>query len=182
MGPLLDSSNMFKLANAIPWAFPKKVIVLQDFMLPVDQVCNFIEKLEEQLDLWPIWLLPMRNTNKGPEKSAIFAMPTTGATTPGVEGEERSSSSRPGHYCNVGAYGIPKKGGYDFIPANEKLETLLWEHGGRKVFYSHAFYDRAFFYHSMYDGARYDRLRAAVCPDASFPEIYDKIVTKNGQL
>eukprot|EP01035_Chromulina_nebulosa_P017056 gene17056-22567_t len=34
MGKLLDSSSMFKLATALPWAFPKSVIVLQDFMLP----------------------------------------------------------------------------------------------------------------------------------------------------
>ena len=51
MGSLLDSSSMFKMANALPWAFPKNQIVLQDFMLPINKVGIFIDKLQTQLNV-----------------------------------------------------------------------------------------------------------------------------------
>ena len=50
-----------RLANLLPWAFPKHVIMLQDFMLPRSRMTSFLEYLQEKLQLWPIWLLPMRN-------------------------------------------------------------------------------------------------------------------------
>jgi len=80
------------------------------------------------LDLWTIWLLPMRNVESGCEGS-LFAQP------PALEG----------HLCNVGVYGIPKKK-YDFVSANKAMEGMLKRHSGRKVFYSHAFYSRETFY------------------------------------
>lgn len=163
MGSLLDSTNMFKLATALPWAFPKSVIVLQDFMLPFDNVDYFVNTLEEKLDLWPIWLLPMKNHQKA--NKALFGVP-------------RSLSS---HLCNVGAYGIPRKK-YNFIPDNQMLEKLLHKCNGRKVFYSHAFYERNFFYEELYPGKEYFKLRRKYVSDESLPEIFDKVVTKNGKL
>ena len=35
MDPLLDSSSMFRLANALPWAFPKQVIGMH-LLLPLE--------------------------------------------------------------------------------------------------------------------------------------------------
>ena len=62
------------------------------------------------------------------------------------------------------------------------IQDLLWTHGGRKVHYSHSFYDKEFFYSNLYDGERYAALRGKYCPDAALPDVYDKIVTKDGQL
>ena len=50
------------------------------------------------------------------------------------------------------------------------------------MLYSHAFYDRDFFYGSLYDGETYFRLRREYCADEALPEIFDKVVTKNGKL
>lgn len=163
MGPLLDSTMMFRLATALPWAFPKNTIVLQDFILPRKEVKEFFNSMQEQLSVWPVWLLPMRNI---PSRGSIFASPK------GQEGE---------HLCNVGAYGIPQRK-YQFIPDNIKLEELLYKHNGRKVYYSHAFYERNFFYKTLYEGARYFSLREKYCRDEALPEIFDKIVTKDGKL
>lgn len=161
LGPLLDSSNMFRLASMLPWAFPKHQIMLQDFMLPRIAVVSFLAGLQELLHLYPIWLLPMRNI-RNPRSLFVLS---------GVEGP----------MCNVGAYGIPRKA-FKFQSANEQLERSLWQHNGRKVYYSHAFYSRSFFYNSMYDGQRYFRLRDRYSATDAFPEIFDKIVTKNGRL
>ena len=163
MGPLLDSTNMFRLATALPWLFPKSTIVLQDFILPRGNVKAFFQSMQEQLQVWPVWLLPMRNI---PSKGSIFASPD------GLNGE---------HLCNVGAYGIPGKK-YNFIPDNKKLEDLLYKHNGRKVYYSHAFYLRDFFYNILYNGQKYFTIRKKYCGDEALPEIFDKIITKNGKL
>lgn len=183
MDPVLDSTNMFKLATTLPWAFPKKCIVLQDFMVPFDEVSRFIDGLQNHVPLWPIWLLPMRNihvtkVDSGSDKQdrAIFGF-----------AEDVSC-----HFCNVGAYGIPRKKKkhsdskaplrYQFESDNRQLESLLHDHRGRKVYYSHAFYEKEFFYKTLYDGSRYFEMRNKYCPDAGLPEIYDKIITKNGKL
>lgn len=88
--------------------------------------------------------------------------------------------SQTGDFCNIGAYGIPSSA-YSFEPANRQLEALLSEHGGRKVLYSHAFYSRQDFYSRLYDGARYFRMRERYCA-GPLPEMFDKVVTKSGQL
>ena len=57
----INSTLFGRLATALPWAFPKKVIVLQDFMLPRPNVSSFITDMQSKLSVWPIWLLPMKN-------------------------------------------------------------------------------------------------------------------------
>mmetsp|Transcript_24791 Transcript_24791/g.41304 ORF Transcript_24791/g.41304 Transcript_24791/m.41304 type:complete len:647 (+) Transcript_24791:78-2018(+) len=202
MDPLLDSSNMFLLANLLPWVFPRHEIVLQDFMLPYDKVDSFITDMQSQLQIWPIWLLPMYN------KFAATTGPGSTASSIGGDGDgdgggggatssseqvtgpadkkpifsvSKEAISMGQHFCNVGAYGIPQSK-YDFIPANKQLEETLFAHDGRKVYYSHAFYDRHRFYEQMYQGGRYFHLRSKYCPDGAFPEIFDKIITQNGKL
>jgi len=185
MGSLLSSSNMFALATLLPWAFPKKQIVLQDFMLPFASVANFHRDMQSLLageeaaasagggrGVWPVWLLPMRGCSsiQPAQHRAIFSLPDGPVASP--------------HYCNVGAYGIPSvsKGRYDFIPCNRRLEGLLTRCGGRKVLYSHAFYSRSEFYNQLYDGARYFKLRGKYCEDGALPEIFDKVVTRGNNL
>lgn len=167
MGPLLDNSAMFHLANLLPWAFPKSQIVLQDFMLPRSSCESFFTQSDEISSVWPIWLLPMRNfaANQQEEKTAVF-----GARKDDV-----------GDLCNVGVYGIPRNR-YSFEQANKLLEAVLFQHGGRKVYYSHSFYDREFFYNTLYNGQRYFGLRKKYGAEGALPEMWDKIVVKDGVL
>lgn len=161
MGRLLDSSAMFLLANLLPVVFPKRSIVLQDFMMPGESVEQFLSDLHKLLRVYPVWLLPMRNIES---KGVIFGGPPTKR-----------------NFCNVGVYGIPK-GRYDFVSDNRALEALMFRHGGRKVYYSHAFHSRRFFYEALHDGRAYFALRRKYGAEEAFPEVYDKIVTKNNQL
>ena len=73
LGSMLDSSNMFLLATALPWAFPKHQILLQDFMVPRNTVGSFFDRLQETTPLYPVWLLPMRNI---PTEGSIFTAPS----------------------------------------------------------------------------------------------------------
>jgi FAD/FMN-containing dehydrogenase len=167
MGSLLDNSAMFHLANLLPWAFPKKEIVLQDFMLPRPSVEEILHQSIAIAQVWPVWLLPMKNfaaNETREEKTPVF----------GVRFGETND------LCNVGVYGIPSNS-YDFVEANKRLEAALCQHGGRKVYYSHSFYEKDFFYENLYNGKRYRELRER-WKSLSFPEIWDKVVVKNGQL
>ena len=155
LGSMLDSSNMFLLATALPWVFPKHQILLQDFMVPRNTVGSFFDRLQELTPLYPVWLLPMRNI---PTEGSIFTAPSpfdiaastdalygprsgeTGGAGAGADNgllntlQGRRQRERSPHMVNVGAYGIPK-GLYSFETANRQLETILSQHGGRKVFY-----------------------------------------------
>lgn len=188
LDPLLDSTNMFKLAVALPWVFPKRQIVLQDFMLPIDRVDSFIDEMQSQLEVWPVWLLPMRNVhliNDDGTRGGVGSRSSSGSSSTALErpvfSVSRDAMPR-GHFCNVGAYGIPLISKYDYVPTNKRLEAILLRHEGRKVHYSHSFYDRNTFYNEMYDGLRYFGLRQRYCADRGFPEIYDKVITRDGRL
>ena len=195
LGSLLDSSNMFLLATLLPWVFPKHQIVLQDFMLPRNTVNSFFDRMQETTPLYPVWLLPMRNI---PTAGSLFTAPrpfdiaasTDALYGPGPVGSDGSSISdsdssarrkRSIHMMNIGAYGIPK-GTYAFEEANRALEMHLTRHGGRKVFYSHAFYNDKTFYDELYDGERYFKLREKYGAEGALPEIFEKVVTKSGRL
>lgn len=193
MGSLLDSTSMFQLATALPWVFPKKVIVLQDFMIPRKNLIHFIKELQAALGkLYPLWLLPMRNVDN---ENSIFTIPSSPPTViPKSEIISNTMSNNADdiivyyndkeniHFINCGVYGIPSKSSYDFIKDNIKLESILTKYHGRKVFYSHAFYSRAQFYNELYDGKKYFLLRDKYHATDVFPEVYDKVITKNGKL
>ena len=163
MGPLLDSSSMFKLANMLPWAFPKKMIALQDCMIPRSNVHLFIRDVGNLLNVYPLWLLPMRSVQA---KGSIFSIPTKVTE----------------NMINIGICGIPNKRDYSFKRDNIALENILNQVNGRKVFYSHSFYSREAFYGQLYDGKKYFDLRKRYHADNVFPEICDKVITKNERL
>ena len=83
----------------------------------------------------------------------------------------------------MGTYGIPRNP-YSFAADNVKMEELLHANNGRKVYYSHSFYDRSFFYDKskLHDGPKYFALRKAYGAENVFTEVFDKVVTKNGIL
>lgn len=164
-GSLLDSSNMFKLSIMLPWAFPKKTIVLQDCMLPAtnNRAANFLARAEELLDLYPVWLLPMVNLAEGEptDRRPIFGLASNAGCI----------------MCNIGLYGIPRKR-FDFMKDNRALEDILIEQDGRKVFYSVSMISEEELYEKLYDGKRYRKLRKSVGAEGAFPLLHQKILLK----
>ena len=58
-------------------------------MMPVGNVGEFVNRLNNKLGVWPLWFCPLKNYGApGP----IFGVPLNN-----------------GDYCNVGAYGIPRR-------------------------------------------------------------------------
>ena len=71
-----------------------------------------------------------------------------------------------------------------YIPWNYHIFWLIYQYFSNKyqVYYSHSFYDKNFFYEQLHDGKKYFDLRKKYKANNVFPEIYDKITTKNGNL
>jgi len=162
MGWALPSYKMYKMASALPGVFDKSEILLQDFMIPTGNVEAFVETLDDSLGVWPLWFCPLRNMRK---KGLIFGVPANG-----------------GHFCNVGAYGIPRKVKFDFERDNKLMEMAMLENGGRKVHYSHAYYPQDLFYGRIYDGEYYAELRARYMAEGGFPHVHEKVVTRGNRL
>jgi len=162
LGFALPSHKMYKMASALPAVFDKSEILLQDFMIPAGNVEAFVDTLEDSLGVWPLWFCPLRNLRK---KGVIFGVPANG-----------------GHFCNVGAYGIPRKVKFDFERDNKLMEMAMLENGGRKVHYSHAYYPQDLFYGRIYDGEYYAELRARYAAEDAFPHVHEKVVTRGNKL
>jgi len=162
LGFLLPSHRMYRLATALPKVFKKSEILLQDFMIPFPNVGEFVNRLNNHLGVWPLWFCPLKNYGApGP----IFGVPLN-----------------LGDYCNVGAYGIPRRKVFEFEEDNKRMEMDMLSLDGRKVHYSHAYYPVDLFYDTIYDGHKYGALRDKYKADGVFPHVYDKIITKPGKL
>ncbi|CAM9911530.1 unnamed protein product [Heterosigma akashiwo] len=86
-----------------------------------------------------------------------------------------------GDFCNVGAYGIPQKK-FNFKQDNIAMEEILSSLGGRKVFYSHAYYTEEDFFGKLYDGEKYHALRKKYGAEQKFRSVYEKVITKGNDL
>jgi delta24-sterol reductase len=81
-------------------------------------------------------------------------------------------------YVDIGAYGTPKKPGFDGRSALPLLERFVIDHHGYQALYAKTLLSEADF-RRMFDHSSYDRLRETLpyCKQA-FGEIYDKVSLK----
>ncbi|KAJ8064291.1 hypothetical protein OCU04_006637 [Sclerotinia nivalis] len=139
--------------------------IVQDLSLPYSTAERFIDYSASELDIWPLWLCPLREV-KGPTFH-----PST--TLPGP-----SSDAKP--MLNIGLWGAGSKDRFEFLRQNRRLEQKLAEFGGRKVLYSHTYYTEMEFW-SLYDKAWYDNLRTKY-QAISLPSVYDKVNVDIGKF
>lgn len=126
--------------------------LIQDLVLPRENVLSFLQFIDNILHKYPFWLcplLPAKNDKLSPNYI------NTSLT------------------INVGIY---KKFGHDyprFLQTNRDIEHKVMELRGRKVLYAHAYYQRDEFW-KIYDHAWYNALREKYFASTVFPDIYDK--------
>ncbi|KAJ2989126.1 hypothetical protein NUW58_g3628 [Xylaria curta] len=141
--------------------------MIQDLSLPYSTAESFIRYTSTELNIWPLWLCPLR------EVSEPTFHPST--TLPGPE-----DSPKP--MLNIGLWGPASRDLSFFVRQNRDLERILQELGGRKVLYAHTYYTEDEFW-KLYDKKWYDDLRNRYWA-GSLPTIYDKInvdYKKHGQ-
>jgi FAD/FMN-containing dehydrogenase len=134
--------------------------VIQDIEVPVDRLAEFIEFLDKQTGMSPLWLCPLKQRDP---RVTWELYPLNPATT----------------YVNVGFWG-----GVD-LPADEQepfhnraIEQMVTELGGRKSLYSTAFYPEDEFWAS-YGGPAYELLKKTYDPNDRFPGLYAKTVGRH---
>ncbi len=112
--------------------------IIQDFCIPSENLATFVEKIFQEIGIFPLWLCPTPKT-KNPQILSPHFLPTTNFVV------------------NVGVYGISPS---SKSPAElvHQLEGWTKQARGRKVLYSYSYYTPEEFW-SIYSKTDYDHLR-----------------------
>ncbi|KAK5994208.1 Delta(24)-sterol reductase-like protein [Cladobotryum mycophilum] len=164
-----DFSHTRTLYQALHGSGISSEFVVQDLGLPYDTAETFINFVDDELDIWPLWLCPLKEA----------AMPTfhpvtsDTAETPSEKDENTSlTPSRP--MLNIGVWGWGPRNNYEeFIHKNRALEDKLVELGGRKWLYAHTYYSEEEFW-KIYNRPWYQALREKYSA-TTLPTVYDKV-------
>ncbi|KAH6843442.1 hypothetical protein B0I37DRAFT_217890 [Chaetomium sp. MPI-CAGE-AT-0009] len=132
--------------------------MVQDLSLPYSTAEAFIGYTAEHLDIFPLWLCPL----KGIERPSFH---------PSYCGPDGDGPPQP--MINIGLWGAASDDVETFIRQNRDLESKLTDLGGRKVLYSHTYYTEDEFW-KLYDRPWYISLREKYGA-TTLPTLYDKV-------
>ncbi len=133
--------------------------IVQDCCMPSETVERLLRYIDQELHIYPLWLLPLKPSGELLDK---FGLSFTG--------------SEP--ITNVGIWGRTSPPTFDeFVTINRALETEVFQLGGRKTLYAHAYYPESEFW-KLYDKSHYDKLRKKYRADAIFDNLYDKVTVR----
>ncbi len=162
---LASTRQLYRMLHAIGDELLARHYVVQDYIMPDGEAASALAYYTGQpsLDIWPLWLCPVRMTGPRHPSNGGFGFPVQ-QTTPG------------GLMVNVGVYG-PPGGGAPFDPAvlNKALENKATALGGRKMLYAQSFYSEAEFW-SLFDRAAYERVREMYGAVGVFPDVATKLL------
>ncbi|KAL5356131.1 hypothetical protein BJX96DRAFT_162217 [Aspergillus floccosus] len=133
--------------------------VVQDLALPYSTAESFIDYTREKLDIWPLWLCPLKQS----------PAPTFHPHSDDVEAD----GCTPQQMLNIGVWGFGPADPDAFVAANRDLERRLRELGGMKWFYAHTYYGEEEFW-NIYDRQWYEGLRQKYSA-STLPSVYDKV-------
>jgi delta24-sterol reductase len=130
---------------------------IQDFYVPLSQTKKFLDISFDTLDIFPIWLCPIKST-KNPQRLSPHYL------------EEPM-------LIDVGIWGpVPSLNG-NLEKINKKFEEYLELYRGRKMFYAESFYSEQKFW-KIYDKRWYSSLRKKYKAEGIFPTIWEKVTVK----
>lgn len=154
--------------------------IVQDVAMPFATTEKLVDYTAEELDIWPLWLCPLKR--RAPPTFHPFTTTPPGTKKEGGGGagesgkEENGKEEEDPMMLNVGVWGWGPSDPSTFAAANRALEHKIAALGGMKWLYAHTYYDEPEFW-SMYQGRGwYDQLRAKYKADvAGLPSVYDKV-------
>jgi delta24-sterol reductase len=139
----------------------KEQHVIQDMLVPVNKLQLSIEKFDEQYQLYPLWLCPMK----------LYDVP--GFVQPKIEETM---------FVDIGAYGVPesaRRGEFDGETSGKVVEAFVAEHKGFQMLYADSYLTRDEF-RSMFDHTLLDKMRKQLGAEKAFPEPFAKVCHKVG--
>lgn len=146
--------NTRKLYDGLHACNISQEFFMQDFYCPIETTLQFLEYSEKNLDIFPIWLCPMKPT-----------------TTPQKISPHYLKSKM---LIDIGIWGQSKQYLKDNIGVNKEFETLAKKLGGRKMLYAHAYYTEDEFW-KVYDKEWYEKLREKYHANKIFPTVWQKV-------
>lgn len=145
--------NTRKLYDGLHASNISQDFFIQDFYCPLENALKFLEKSEKKLEIFPIWLCPMK---------------------PAVEDQKLSPSFiETDLIIDIGIWGQSDKYLLDKIGLNRYFEIFAKELNSRKMLYAHAYYTEKEFW-SIYEKKWYEHLRKKYFADKVFPDIWQK--------
>ncbi|EKJ69580.1 hypothetical protein FPSE_10291 [Fusarium pseudograminearum CS3096] len=165
-----DYSHTRTLYHALHASCISEQFVVQDLALPYDTAEEFIDWVDSELGIWPLWLCPLKEAR----------MPTFHPVTTSVEkhevGDDEVDMSQP--MLNIGVWGWGPRNAEEFKAKNRSLEKKLADLRGRKWLYAHAYYTEEKFW-ELYDRPWYRNLRERYFA-TTLPTVYDKVKQPEG--
>ena len=155
-----DFSHTRTLYHALHATGVSRELIIQDVTVPWENSVELIDYIGDELDIWPLWLCPLRKAHP-PTFHPVTASPPF------------STSPDGGDMLSIGIWGWGPKQDDEFIAKNRGLEKKLEDLGGRKWLYAHTFYSEEEFWR-VYDREWYEDLRNRYHAN-SLPSIYDKV-------
>jgi delta24-sterol reductase len=150
---LFKTRTLLKLLHASDYSY---VYMTQDLCLPEERVLEFINFVDQEYEIYPLWLCPLK-----PAREDTFSC--TAIDTDLV--------------INVGVWGAMKQAEGTFTERNRRLEHEVATLGGRKVLYAHSYYTEEEFW-KIYDNESYTKLRKKYYASQVFPNLYQKTRTR----
>jgi delta24-sterol reductase len=150
--------------------------IIQDLLLPVDTSEAFVEYVNEELNIWPLWICPIRRKAGGKEIVGwpFYKTENKSATTSGLDnGKAVVLEEKDEITFNFGVWGPTDPTPAVFRKTNRRLEEKLGELRGMKVPYATNFYTEDEFW-DLYDRRKYEELRKKWHAEA-LPNMYDKV-------
>lgn len=166
-----DFSHTRMLYHALHASGISSQFVVQDLGLPYDTAEEFINHVAEDLNIWPLWLCPLKGMPTPtfhPVTEETEGLLVDGS---GERGLQSAKMSRP--MLNIGVWGWGPQDVSEFIAKNRALEDKLTALGGRKWLYAHTYYSEDEFW-KIYDRPWYQTLREKYCA-TTLPSVYDKV-------
>jgi len=129
--------------------------IAQDVGIPYPKVPEFFQFIEKEFGFFPIWLCPVNV--RGPSNQFSPA----------------TSTDRVDKLINFGVWGPGSRDQRKFVLSNRLIERKVYELGGVKCLYAHAYYTATEFW-EIYGRQSYEKLRSKY--HASYlPSVYEKV-------
>ena len=161
--------------------------IIQDITLPLSNTEPFIEWLDKELSIYPLWICPVLQNGRRTMFNRAVDRPSVTAHIPDEKPQPRGSQQRSDAnsdiaatadvgekalLMNIGVWGPRLPNPEEFVAENRRLERKVRELGGVKWLYAHCHYTEEDFW-KIYDREWYDDLRTK--HHATYlPSVYEK--------
>ncbi|CAI6336166.1 unnamed protein product [Periconia digitata] len=142
--------------------------IIQDIAFPASKAGEFVEWVDGELGLYPLWVCPLREDGRG---SMGYAKPLP-SNSPSQPTSTRESEQEEG-LINIGVWGPYASPTHEYIRMNRALEAQVQKLSGLKWLYGRVFYTEEE-WDSIYDSKSYDAVREKFGA-SGLPSIWDKV-------